>query len=105
MYRNLSRSFPSLSEKRSRIRLCLDVLRTISKGVTKPTNIMYKSNLSWAPLMEILGFLEEERLIRCETFGKRKRYKITKKGRDVLKYFKKIEELFILTPKIDRKTR
>jgi len=103
--RNFSGSFPSRSEKRSRIRICLDVLKVISKGVTKPTNIMYKSNLSWTPLTEILRFLEEEGLIRCKITGKRKRYEITKKGLDVLKYFRKIEELFIFTPKINRKTR
>ena len=105
MHRNPFGSFPSSSEKRSRIMLCLDVLRVISRGVKKPTNIMYKSNLSWAPLMEILRFLEEEKLIRCEIYGKRKRYEITKKGLDLLKYFRKIEELFILMPKIDRKLR
>jgi len=95
VHRSLSESFPSISEKRSRIRLCLDVLKVIGKGVEKPTNIMYKSNLSWAPLMEILEALGKEGLIRCETIGKRKRYKITKKGLDTLNYFRKVEELLI----------
>ena len=98
MHRRFSEGFPSLSEKRSRMRLCLDVLRVISKGVTKPTNIMYKSNLSWVPLMEILTFLTEEGLIVSETVGKRKRYRITKKGLNALEYFKKIEELLISAP-------
>jgi len=98
MHRRFSEGFPSLSEKRSRMRLCLDVLRVISRGVTKPTNIMYKSNLSWVPLMEILTFLTEEGLIVSETVGKRKRYRITKKGLNALEYFKKIEELLISAP-------
>jgi len=98
MYKKFSESFPSISEKRSRIRLCLDVLRVISRGVEKPTNIMYKSNLSWVTLREILMLLAEEGLIKCEVAGKRKRYKITKKGLDTLRYFRKIEELLILTP-------
>jgi len=98
VHRRLSESFPSISEKRSRIRLCLDVLKVIGKGVEKPTNIMYKSNLSWITLMEILKLLESEGLIRCEKTGKRKRYKITKKGLDTLNYYRKVEELFISAP-------
>ena len=98
MHRRFSEGFPSFSEKRSRMRLCLDVLRVISRGVTKPTNIMYKSNLSWVPLMEILTSLTEKGLIESETIGKRKRYRITKKGLNALEYFKKIEELLISAP-------
>ena len=95
MHKSFFESFPSISEKRSRIRLCLDVLKVISKGVTKPTNIMYKSNLSWVTLMEILKFLVEEDLVRFEKVGKRKRYKITQKGLDTLKYYRKIEEMLM----------
>jgi len=95
MYRRLSESFPSISEKRGRIRLCLDVLRVISKGVEKPTNIMYKSNLSWGPLMEILELLMREGLIRCEKIGRWKRYKITERGLNALNYFRKVEELLV----------
>jgi len=97
VHRRSSGSFPSTSEKRSRVRLCLDVLRVISKGVEKPTNIMYKSNLSWNPLMEILRLLMREDLIRCEAIGKWKRYKITEKGLEVLNYFREVEELLVST--------
>jgi len=48
--------------------------------------------------MEILTFLMDERLVKSEIVGKRKRYRITEKGLDALKYFRKIEELLILTP-------
>ena len=98
MHRNFPESFPSTSEKRSRVRLCLDVLKVISRGVAKPTNIMYKSNLSWETLMEILQFLEKEGLVRYKIIGKRKRYEITREGWNVLEYFRKVEELLILTP-------
>lgn len=91
----MHRSFPSAPEKRSRIKLCLDVLKVISKGVTKPTNIMYKSNLSWATLMEILEILVNEDLVNLEIVGKRKRYKITQKGLDTLEYYRKVEEIFM----------
>jgi len=59
---------------------------------------MYKSNLSWVTLMEILDSLEKEGLIKCEIIGKRKRYRITKKGLNVLEYFKKVEQLLAFTP-------
>jgi len=95
MHRNITESFPSTSKKRSRIKLCLDVLKTISRGVTKPTNIMYKSNLSWGTLMRILDLLTEEGLVEFEVSGKRKIYKITRKGLDTLKYYRKIEEIFM----------
>jgi len=95
VHRNVSESFPSSSEKRSRIRLCLDVLRTISRGVAKPTNIMYRSNLSWGTLMRILDLLTEEGLVEFEIIGKRKIYRITRKGLDTLEYYRKIEEIFM----------
>ena len=95
MHRNITESFPSTSKKRSRIKLCLDVLKTISRGVTKPTNIMYKSNLSWGTLMRILDLLTEEDLVEFEVSGKRKIYKITRIGLDTLKYYRKIEEIFM----------
>ena len=70
----------------------MDVLKVISKGVTKPTNIMYKSNLSWTTLMDILDFLTREGFIETEIDGKRRRYKITSKGLNALNYYKRVEE-------------
>jgi predicted transcriptional regulator len=92
MNRGFSGSFLSAPEKRSRMNLCLDVLRVIGKGVTKPTNIMYRSNLSWCTLMEILEFLTEMGFIEVEAEGRRRRYRITEKGLNVLRYYKRIEE-------------
>jgi predicted transcriptional regulator len=96
MHVGFSESFPSTAGKRSRIRLCLDVLKTISRGVMKPTNIMYRSNLSWVTLMEILEFLTETGFIEVETEGRRRVYRITEKGLNALNYYRRIEETLIV---------
>jgi hypothetical protein len=43
-----------LTEKRSRLEIYLDVLRIVSQGEKKPTHIMYKANLSWVPVNDII---------------------------------------------------
>jgi len=83
-----------MSSKRSRIEIYLDVLHAIKRGTHKPTRIMYRTNLSWKPLMSILeplmSILEsmiEQGLVRVEEEGNRTTYWITEKGRNVLNYF------------------
>ncbi|MCD6530463.1 transcriptional regulator [Candidatus Bathyarchaeota archaeon] len=85
-----------MTEKRSRLEIYLDVLRVISNGCSKPTRIMYSSNLSWKPLKEILESLIKQELIRVEVEKKAKRYYITPRGLRVLGYFKKIREELIV---------
>ena len=43
--------------KRSRLEIYFDLLKAVERGVDKPTNIMYKANLSWKTLREILSVL------------------------------------------------
>ena len=85
-----------MTEKRSRLEIYLDVLRVISRGNSKPTRIMYSSNLSWKPLKEMLESLIKQDLIRVESEKKAKRYYITPKGLRVLGYFKKLREELIV---------
>lgn len=47
---------------------------------------MYSANLSWAPLSEILGALDEQGLVIKEIKRKHTTYKISKKGKNVLDY-------------------
>ena len=82
-----------VSSKRSRIEIYLDILRAIRKGVYKPTRIMYRTNLSWKPLMHILDAMMEQDLIISENTGRHVTYKITEKGMNVLNYFNKAMEL------------
>ena len=82
-----------LSSKRSRIEIYLDILQTIKKGVDKPTRIMYRTNLSWKPLMQFLDTMMEQKLITYEELGSHITYKITEKGTNVLNYFHEAMQL------------
>jgi predicted transcriptional regulator len=52
-----------MTKKRSRLEIYIETLKWIRSGINKPTNIMYKSNLSWIPLKNILDFLVKQDLI------------------------------------------
>ena len=82
-----------LSSKRSRIEIYLDILQAIKKGVDKPTRIMYRTNLSWKPLMHVLDTMMEQELITSEELGCHITYKITEKGMNVLNYFNEAMQL------------
>ncbi|MBS7605874.1 MAG: winged helix-turn-helix domain-containing protein [Candidatus Bathyarchaeia archaeon] len=82
-----------MTRRRSKIELYLEVLRAISKGVSKPTNIMYKCNLSWENSREILNFLLRQNLISVVDENGRKSYRLTERGREVLEYFSKAQIL------------
>jgi predicted transcriptional regulator len=82
-----------VGSKRSRIEIYLDVLQAIRKGIFKPTRIMYRTNLSWKPLMQILGTMMEQELITSEELGSHITYKITEKGMNVLNYFHEAMQL------------
>jgi len=78
--------------RRSKLEICFDVLNIVNKGVFKPTQIMYKTNLSWSVLQGILNTLIEAEFIRAEQRRKFKRYYITEKGINSLSYFRKSRE-------------
>jgi predicted transcriptional regulator len=54
---------------------------------------MYRTNLSWIPLKQILESLIAQGLIKEVEFEKRKEYAITPKGKEVLKYFEGMTKL------------
>ena len=83
--------------KRSRLEIYLDVLETVKNGVRKPTRIMYRTNLSWNPLQEVLDSMITQGLITLNTEGRRKRYEITDKGRSALKYFNQVKKLVTIS--------
>ncbi len=87
-----------MTQKRSRLQIHLDVLKVINNGVQKPTHIMYKCNLSWIPLKEVLESLMAQDLIERRELKQRKIYEITEKGRNVLRYFEKAKELIAPGP-------
>jgi len=76
----------------------LDVLQAIKKGIQKPTRIMYRTNTSWNPLMEVLDTMMIQGLIEAEKQGRHTLYKITEKGINVLNYFREAMELIEIKP-------
>ncbi len=81
-----------MTAKRAKLEIYLDVLRVIKKGTNKPTRIMYKTNLSWKPLMKVLGSLVEQDLVLSKKEGNHSIYEITEKGKNILRYFSKAME-------------
>ncbi len=76
-----------MSSKRGRLEIYLEVLRVVRKGTEKPTRIMYKTNLSWKPLMKVLKSLRDQGLVASHRKGRSTTYEVTEKGKNVLKYF------------------
>lgn len=81
-----------MTSKRSKLEIYLDVLRVIKKGTHKPTRIMYRTNLSWKPLMKVLNSLATQGFIVVINENNHRIYKITEKGKNILKYFDKALE-------------
>lgn len=86
--------------RRSKLEICLDVLRIVEKGVKKPTKIMYGANISWVPVKQILRLMVSEGFIREIESKRDKRtiryYEITQSGLNVLKYLDEEKDLLRL---------
>lgn len=68
------------------------MLRVIKEGAEKPTQIMYKANLSWVALQTHLTQMIDKGLLQWVTEGTRKRYELTLKGSSVMYAYQKIRE-------------
>jgi predicted transcriptional regulator len=77
--------------KRSRLEIYLDVLKVLRKGESRPTRIMYQSNLSWKPLVKILDSLMRQEIIEVTQDNFHNVYRLTQKGVNVLEYFENAE--------------
>ena len=93
----MERTIGQMISKRSKLEIYLDVLKAIKRGTHKPTKIMYKTNLSWKPLMKVLDSLTDQGLIATIKENNRTVYEITEKGRDILKYFDEFFEHIKIT--------
>ncbi|MGD2201377.1 MAG: winged helix-turn-helix domain-containing protein [Candidatus Bathyarchaeota archaeon] len=84
-------------KRRSKLEIMLDVLRVVHDGISKPTRIMYNANMSWNPTQRVLEKLIDEGHILVEEKPSKqrakKRYYITEKGLNILRYFKGAERL------------
>ena len=77
--------------RRSRLEICIDILKAVEDGKTKFTRVMYESNTSWQILQENVQFLMKNGLIQTKQNGKRKAYLLTEEGHKIISDFKKIE--------------
>ena len=79
--------------RRSQLEIRMDMLAAVKVGADKPTQIMYRANLSWIALQTHLKQLLERGLLRWVADGNRKRYELTTKGANVMySYIKILEE-------------
>ena len=76
--------------RRSLLQIRVDILRVVMQGYGKPTQIMYKANLSWNVLQsQLKAFLETE-MLTVEEYGSRRRYAITQKGIEMVKSYERV---------------
>jgi predicted transcriptional regulator len=75
--------------KRSRLQIYFDVLEVVERGTSKPTQIMYGTNLSWNTLNKVLTVLITSQFLRQENTKTSKRFYITDKGKSALAYYQK----------------
>ncbi len=72
-----------------------DILGVLSEGPTKPTHILYKANMSWKVLSSCLDYLMGRGLVeREDQGGKRSTYKLTQRGRSILKLYDDLRQSF-----------
>jgi len=84
-----------LSPRRSSFQIAVDVLSVIHQGESRPTRIMYASNLSWNTLKSTIDLLVNKGYAQeaGDIQGRGKQYFITNSGMNVLKYYDRLEEL------------
>jgi len=76
--------------RRSELEVKMDILRVVCEGCKKPTQIMYKANLSWVALQEHFRSLVGGGLLHEIKSGKRVEYELTAAGLSVLQDYRKL---------------
>jgi predicted transcriptional regulator len=71
----------------------MDMLKAIRAGAEKPTQIMYRANISWVALQTHLTRLLERGLCVWVADGERRRYELTAKGANMVYSYGKILEM------------
>lgn len=84
--------------KRSRLQIYFDVLIAVSEGETIQTRIMYRSNLSWKRIQQILVTLLDQGYVQMDDEKNAKRYRITERGLRALQYYVRAVEDVIKEP-------
>ena len=67
--------------RRSRMDMCFDILEKVwAHSEIKPTQLMYKTNLSWKMLTDTVGYLCDRGLVKTVEVGSRKLITLTEAG-------------------------
>ena len=82
-----------MGSRRSRFQISVDVLTAVASGEQKTTRIMYACNLSWNSIKDTLDLLASKGYVDEIKKKNRKRYFITSKGREVLRYYSGLQDL------------
>ena len=92
------------NRRRSRLDICINLLRAVRAGVRKPTRIMNSINISWNSLQKTLDSMLSAGFIKKIETKRNKRstkhYEITQKGSNVLHYLDKETDLLKLMQQI-----
>jgi predicted transcriptional regulator len=84
--------------RRSKLEIYIEMLVNVKKGVDKPTQLMYASNLNWNLFKSVLGMMLKNGHVReIDTSGRdsprilkdnrtKRIYRLTEKGEEVVKY-------------------
>jgi len=81
---------PVQEGRRSLLQIKVDILRAVSAGYGKPTQIMYRANLSWNVLQAQLKSFIDSGMLEVEEYGSRRRYMITPKGVEMVDSYQKV---------------
>ncbi len=81
----------AIAYRRSRVELYVDILQAIANGRESPAKVVYAANLSYDRVVKCLEFLEEQGLIKQNAETVKRRFKITPKGMDVVRYFGEVQ--------------
>jgi predicted transcriptional regulator len=94
------RKMSSNIKQRSRWDIVFDILKVISEEEgAKKTYIMQRANLDWRSFKKYFNFLVEHNFLRTgDESGKRKSYKLTKKGQDLLTELQEVAEMLQVPP-------
>ena len=83
-----------MGSRRSRVQISVDVLTAVASGEQKTTRIMYACNLSWNSIKATLDLLASKGYVdEMYENNNRKRYFITSKGKEVLRYYSGLQDL------------
>ena len=83
---------PKAQSRRSMLQIRMEILKAVMSGSCKPTQIMYRANLSWTVLQAQLKAFSNNGLLRLVHYGNRRRYEITERGIEMVRSYDKVIE-------------